>query len=96
MSETFNKKALSEVLAEKFDLKKKDAVEIVDTTIEVIKDELVAGNKVDLSGFGRFEVKDRPARDGFNPQTKEKIRIPASKALTFKVSKTTKDAINKK
>ncbi|NLC05901.1 MAG: HU family DNA-binding protein [Erysipelothrix sp.] len=95
MSETFNKKALSETLAERFELKKKDAVEVVDVVLSSIRDELVKGNKVDFSGFGKFEVKDRPARDGFNPQTKEKIRIPASKALTFKVSKTLKDAINK-
>ncbi len=95
MSETFNKKALSETLADQFDLKKKDAVEVVDAVLGAIRDELVKGNKVDFSGFGKFEVKDRPARDGFNPQTKEKIRIPASKALTFKVSKTLKDSINK-
>lgn len=96
MSETVNKKALAEILAERLDLKKKDAVEVVDTLLVIVKDELAAGNKVDLSGFGRFEVKVRPARDGFNPQTKEKIKIPESNALTFKVSKTLKDAINEK
>lgn len=94
MSETFNKKALAEALAERFELRKKDATDIVDAVLTLVRDELVKGNRVDFSGFGRFEVKERAARDGFNPQTKEKIRIPASKAVGFKVSKTLKDAVN--
>lgn len=94
MSATFNKKALGDALAIRLDVTKKDANEIIEVLLEEIKDELKKGSKVDLAGFGRFEVKDRPARDGFNPQTREKIRVPASKALTFRVSKSLKDEIN--
>lgn len=95
MNLTFNKKALADAVAERLDYTKKAAGDIVDLVLDEIKDQLVAGNKVDLAGFGRFEVKDRAARDGFNPQTKEKIKIPASKALTFKVAKALKEDINK-
>lgn len=94
--ETFNKKALSDALAIRLDVTKKDATEIIEVLLEEVKDQLKKGNKVDIAGFGRFEVKKRPARDGFNPQTKEKIKVPASKALTFRVSKALKDEINKK
>ncbi|HHX52925.1 MAG TPA: HU family DNA-binding protein [Erysipelothrix sp.] len=96
MSSTFNKKALADSLAIRLDITKKDATEIIEVLLEEIKDELKKGSKVDVAGFGRFEVKDRPERDGFNPQTKEKIRIPASKALTFRVSKALKNEINNK
>lgn len=96
MSETFNKKALADALAIRLDVTKKDATEIIDVLLEEVKDELKKGTKVDIAGFGRFEVKERPERDGFNPQTKEKIKVPASKALTFRVSKALKDEINKK
>lgn len=96
MNETFNKKALADALAIRLDVTKKDATEIIDVVLEEMKDELKKGNKVDIAGFGRFEVKKRPERDGFNPQTKEKIKVPASKALTFRVSKALKDEINKK
>ncbi len=95
MNLTFNKKALADAVAERLDYTKKAAGDIVDLVLDEIKDQLVAGNKVDLAGFGRFEVKERAARDGFNPQTKEKIKIPASKALTFKVAKALKEDINK-
>ncbi|HHX07262.1 MAG TPA: HU family DNA-binding protein [Erysipelothrix sp.] len=95
MNLTFNKKALADAVAERLDYTKKAAGDIVDLVLDEIKDQLVAGNKVDLAGFGRFEVKDRAERDGFNPQTKEKIKIPASKALTFKVAKALKEDINK-
>lgn len=96
MPETLNKKALADVLAERLDVTKKNASEIVEILLEEVKDELKKGNKVDLAGFGRFEVKKREKRSGFNPQTKEKIVIPSSKTLTFKVSKSLKDEINKK
>ena len=95
MNLTFSKKALADAVAERLDYTKKAAGDIVDLVLDEIKDQLVAGNKVDLAGFGRFEVKDRAERDGFNPQTKEKIKIPASKALTFKVAKALKEDINK-
>ena len=95
MNTTFNKKALVDAVAERLDYTKKAAGDIVDLVLDEVKDQLVAGNKVDLAGFGRFEVKERAARDGFNPQTKEKIQIPASKALTFKVAKALKEDINK-
>lgn len=94
--ETFNKKALAEALSVRLDVTKKDAGEIVEVLLEEIKDQLTKGAKVELAGFGKFEVKERPERDGFNPQTKEKIKVPATKALTFKVSKALKDELNNK
>lgn len=94
MNETFNKKALTDALSVRLQISKKSAAEVVDVVLEEVKNELTKGNKVDLAGFGRFEVKERAARDGFNPQTKEKIKVPASKAVTFKVSKALKDEVN--
>lgn len=95
MPETLNKKGLADVLATRLDVTKKNASEIIEVVLEEIKDELAKGNKVDLAGFGRFEVKVRPERSGFNPKTKEKIVIPASKSLSFKVAKALKDEVNK-
>lgn len=75
-----NKKELAEVIAEKFDLTKVKSNEIVDTVFESMVDALADGQKVEISGFGKFEVKTRAARTGINPQTKETIDIPASNA----------------
>lgn len=93
MNEILNKKALVEVVAEKLNITKKDATVAVDTVFEEITKSLADGGKVDISGFGKFEVKDRPARQGINPATKERITIAASKAPGFKAAKALKEAV---
>ena len=89
-----NKTELVAIVAEKSGLTKKDAERVVSATFETITAELVKGEKVQISGFGIFEVKEREARVGRNPRTKEAIQIPASKAPTFKASKTLKDMVS--
>jgi len=93
MSEVLNKKALSEIVAEKLKLTKKDAAAAVEAVCETVAEELAKGNKVDISGFGKFEVKERAARQGINPATKEAIQIPASKVPAFKAAKALKEAV---
>ena len=93
MNEILNRKALAEALAEKLGITKKDATIAVDTVFEEITATLHDGGKVDISGFGKFEVKQRPERQGINPATKEKITIEASKAPGFKPAKALKDAV---
>ncbi len=88
-----NKKELAEVVAEKFDLSKAKAGEVVDTVFESITDALADGKKVEINGFGKFEVKTRAARTGINPQTKEAIEIPATNTPGFKASKSLKDRV---
>ena len=88
-----NKKELAEVIAEKFDLTKVKSNEIVDTVFESMVDALADGQKVEISSFGKFEVKTRAARTGINPQTKETIDIPASNTPSFKASKNLKDRV---
>ena len=90
-----NKTELAAAVAEKTGLSKKDAERVVATTLETITQTLQKGEKVQLSGFGIFEVKDREARVGRNPHTKEAIQIPATRLPTFKASKTLKDVIAK-
>lgn len=93
MSETLNKKSLIDVVATKLDVTKKDATVAVETVFETITASLVEGNKVDISGFGKFEVKTRAARTGINPATKETIEIPETKAPAFKAAKALKEAV---
>lgn len=93
MSEILNKKALSEIVAEKLNVTKKDAAAAVEAVCETVTAELAKGNKVDISGFGKFEVKERAARQGINPATKEAIQIPASKVPAFKAAKALKEAV---
>lgn len=88
-----NKTELIAAVAEKTGLTKKDAERVVSATFDTITAELKAGEKVQISGFGIFEVKERDARVGRNPRTKEAIQIPAAKVPAFKASKTLKDAI---
>lgn len=88
-----NKTELIAAVAEKAEMSKKDAETAVTATIEVISESLRRGEKVQLVGFGSFEVKTRAERTGRNPQTKEPIPIPASKAPVFKVGKALKDAV---
>ena len=90
-----NKTELIAAVAAKTGLTKKDAEKVVNATIDSITESLVKGDKVNVSGFGIFEVKAREARVGRNPRTKEAIQIPATKLPAFKASKTLKDAVAK-
>ena len=90
-----NKTELINAVAEKAGISKKDAEKAVGATIDAVTDALVAGDKVQLVGFGAFEVKCRNARIGRNPKTKETIEIPASKIPAFKAGKALKDKIAK-
>ena len=91
-----NKAELINAVAEKADLSKKDAELAIGATIDVITAALKKGDKVQLVGFGSFEVKKRAARTGRNPKTKEPITIPASKVPVFKAGKALKDTVAKK
>ncbi|MDD6283947.1 MAG: HU family DNA-binding protein [Firmicutes bacterium] len=90
-----NKTELIAAISEKAEISKKDADKALAATIDTIVDALVKGDKVQLVGFGTFEVKTRAERTGHNPATKQVITIPASKAPAFKVGKAFKDAVNK-
>ena len=90
-----NKAELIAVVAEKAGLTKKDTEKAVNATFDAITEALAKGDKVQLVGFGAFEVKERGERIGRNPQTKEEIKIPASKAPVFKAGKALKDAVAK-
>ena len=89
------KTELIAITAEKAGMTKKDAEKAVSAALETIAAELAAGNRIQLAGFGIFETKTRQARTGRNPKTKEAIEIPASTSVTFKASKTLKDAVAK-
>ena len=89
-----NKTQLIEAVAAKADIKKKDAEAAVNAMTAAIAEALKAGDKVQLVGFGTFEVKERAAREGRNPQTGEKITIKASKAPAFTAGKAFKDSVN--
>ena len=91
-----NKSDLIAAIAAKTGDTKKSAEETVNAFVDVVTDALVKGDKVQLVGFGSFEVRKRAARKGRNPQTKEEIKIPASKAPVFKAGKALKDLVNKK
>ena len=91
-----NKAELIEAVAAKTGDTKKAAEEAVNAFVEVVTNALKEGDKVQLVGFGSFEVRKRAARKGRNPQTKEEIKIPASKAPVFKAGKALKDLVNKK
>ena len=90
-----NKAELINAVAEKAELSKKDSEAAINAAIDVITAALGDGDKVQLVGFGAFEVKARAARIGRNPKTKESIEIPASKVPVFKAGKALKDAVSK-
>ena len=91
-----NKAELITSMSEKSKLTKKDAELALKAFIESVEEALENGEKVQLVGFGTFEVRQRAARKGRNPQTKAEIKIPASKAPVFKAGKALKDLVNKK
>jgi len=88
-----NKTELIAITAENTGLTKKDTERVLNAAIDAITLALVRGEKVQLSGFGTFETKDREARVGRNPHTKEAIEIPATRVPSFKASKALKDNI---
>ena len=89
-----NKTELIEKIAAGAGLSKTDAKKALDATTAAIKDALVEGDKIQLVGFGTFEVAKRAARTGKNPQTGKEIKIPATKAPKFKAGKALKDMLN--
>ena len=89
-----NKLELVSAVAEKTGRTKKATEETVTALIDAITEELAKGGKIQLLGFGAFEVKSRAARTGHNPSTKEPIQIAASKLPVFKAGKALKDAVN--
>ncbi|MBQ2999925.1 MAG: HU family DNA-binding protein [Clostridia bacterium] len=89
-----NKTQLIDVVVAKTGMKKKEAEAAVNATTEAIAEALKAGDKVQLIGFGTFEVKERAAREGRNPKTGETIKIAACKHPTFAAGKALKDAVN--
>ena len=89
-----NKTELVAAMAANAELSKKDAEKALKAFIDVVTDELKKGEKVQLVGFGTFEVSERPAREGINPQTKKKITIAASNNPKFKAVKALKDVVN--
>ena len=91
-----NKAELIAAIAAKTGDTKKAAEASVNAFVEAVTESLVKGDKVQLVGFGSFEVRKRAARKGRNPRTKEEIKIPASKAPVFKAGKALKDLVNKK
>ena len=90
-----NKGELVTAISEKTNTTKKIAEEFLNAFIEVVTEELKKGGKIQLVGFGTFETRKRAARKGRNPQTKEEIKIPASKSPVFKAGKALKDVVNK-
>ncbi len=88
-----NKLQLVEKVAAKAEITKAEAAKVVNATLESITETLVEKEKVVLIGFGTFEVRDRAAREGRNPQTKQKIKIPATKVPAFKPGKDLKAAV---
>lgn len=90
-----NKAGLIEELAQQTGLDKKDCKTMVEATLNIIENQLAAGERVQLAGFGCFEVQSRHTREGVNPRTKERMMIPACKCPSFKAGKVLKGAVNK-
>ncbi len=89
-----NKAELIAAVAEKAELSRKDTEKAVKALTDVISEELVKGEKIQLVGFGTFEVSERAAREGRNPKSGEVMSIPASKTPKFKAGKALKDMVN--
>ena len=89
-----NKTEFIAAVAEKAEISKKDSEKALKAFVDVVAEQLKAGDKVQLVGFGTFEVSERAAREGRNPQTGETMKIEASKAPKFKAGKALKDSLN--
>ena len=90
-----NKSELCAALANKTEMSKKDADKFVNAFVDVVSETLAAGDKIQVIGFGSFEVKSRAARTARNPRTGEEIQIESSKSPVFKAGKALKDVVNK-
>ena len=90
-----NKTELIEKIAAGSGLSKADAKKSLEATVDALKGALIAGDKIQLVGFGTFSVNERPARQGINPATKAKIQIAAKKVAKFKAGAELSDAVNK-
>ena len=90
-----NKTDLIALTAERTGLTKKDTERVINAALDAVSAAMADGDKVQLSGFGSFEVKDREARIGRNPHTKETVEIPATKVPVFKASKALRDNVAK-
>ena len=93
---TMNKTELVAAMAKETNLSKKDVEDVLKSFVDVVSKELKNGGKIQLVGFGTFEVSERAAREGRNPQTGETMKIEASKAPKFKAGKALKDMVNGK
>ena len=93
---SMTKSEIIESLSEQTGLTKKECVSAVESTFEIIKDELEKGNSVKVSGFGKWTVNSKRARNGRNPQTGDRMTIDARKVVTFKPSLVLKDTLNTK
>ncbi len=89
-----NKNDLVKVIADKTDLTQKEVAVVIEEFIDVTTKALKAGEEVAIAGLGKFVAKTRKPRTSINPRTKEKVKVPASKAATFKCAKALKDALN--
>ena len=89
-----NKTELVAAVAEQADISKKDAEKVLKAFVDVVTEEMKKGEKVQLVGFGTFEVSERAAREGRNPQTGKTMKIEACKAPKFKAGKALKDLVN--
>ena len=89
-----NKTELVAAVSEQADISKKDAEKVLKAFVDVVTEEMKKGEKVQLVGFGTFEVSERAAREGRNPQTGKTMKIEACKAPKFKAGKALKDAVN--
>jgi DNA-binding protein HU-beta len=81
------------LVADRTGISQKETKQVIDAALDVISESLAKGDKVTLTGFGTFEVRSRQARDGVNPQTRQKISIPATKTPGFSASSTLKEAV---
>ncbi len=90
-----NKTELIDAAASSAGMRKTEVQAALDAILETITDEVGRGNKVTLTGFGNFELRERAARTGRNPQTGEEIQVSASRAPAFKAGKTFKEAVNR-
>jgi len=93
MAQTVKREALAQKIAEKFDLPKKTAVEILNYFTELVSQNLKQGNKIKLPGLGTFKVRERKARTAINPKTGEKISVPATKVPKFTPAKELKELV---
>ncbi len=89
------KAELIDVIAKNGDYSKAEATKVLKAVVDSISETLEKGDKITLVGFGTFEVRDRAAKDGINPLTKQPIHVPAKKVPAFKPSQALKDAVNK-